>query len=129
MFDLIPETAEFAAKRCLDAAFSVHKRLGPGLLESAYQHCLAFELGKAETRFQKQVLLPLRYDGLELDAGYRIDFIVERSLVVQIKAVEAISPLHEAQVLTYLKLSGLRLGLLINFNVPMLKQGLRRFAL
>jgi GxxExxY protein len=129
MFAPIPERADAAAKRCVEAALRVHRRLGPGLLESVYQHCLAYELLKAKAPVAKQVLLPVEYDGIMLDAGYRVDLIVDESVIVQVKSVETLSPIHDAQVLTYLKLSRLRVGLLINFNVALLKQGLRRFVL
>lgn len=107
----------------------VHRALGPGLLESAYEHCLAHELGKRGLVVRRQVMLPLSYDGLSLDAGYRLDLLVEEAIVVEVKAVEALTRLHEAQVLTYLRLSKRRLGLLINFNVELFKHGVRRFAL
>lgn len=103
--------------------------LGPGLLESAYEHCLAHELHIRGLAVARQVSLPITYDGLKLDAGYRLDLVVEGSIIVEVKAVEALTRLHEAQVLTYLKLSAHRLGFLMNFNVPLFKQGLRRLVL
>ena len=129
MFAPVPERTDTAAKRCVNAALRVHKSFGPGLLGSVYEHCLVYELTKAGVALERQVILPVLYDGMELKAGYRVDLIVDECLIVQIKAVEALTPLHEAQVLTYLKLSGLRLGLLINFNVLLLKHGVRRFVL
>ena len=129
MFAPVPERADLAARACFNAALRVHKRLGPGLLESVYETCLAYELQKAGLPAARQVLLPVRYDGLEFEAAYRIDLLVDESAIVEIKSVDALAPIHEAQLLTYLKLSGLRLGLLINFNVPLLKHGVRRFAL
>jgi len=105
------------------------RALGPGLLESAYEHCLAHELLTRGVPFERQVPLPIAYKGTRLDAGYRIDLLVEGVVVVEIKAVEALSRLHEAQVLTYLRLSGRRVGLLMNFNVEVLKHGLRRLVL
>ncbi len=115
-------------ERILGAAITVHRELGPGLLESAYQACLAFELEDCGLRVERQVALPVEYRGVRLDCGYRLDLIVERTVVVEIKAVERIVPVHEAQLLTYLRLSGLPLGLLLNFNVPLLKDGgIRRF--
>jgi GxxExxY protein len=125
----IPAQAEVAAKATIHAAIKVHKALGPGLLESAYEHCLTHELAKAGIPAQRQVALPIVYDGERLDAGYRLDIVVAGRVVVEVKAVDALAPIHEAQILTYLKLSGLRLGLLMNFNVIQLKDGLRRFVL
>src|SRR5882672_4442997 len=117
------------AKVVVDAAYAVHKALGPGLLESVYEICLAHELVKRGLKIERQVSLPVVYDSIRLDAGLRLDFVVEQQLVVELKAVEVILPVHEAQLLTYLKLSAHRLGLLINFNVPLIKQGIRRMAL
>ena len=113
----------------VDAGLTVHRALGPGLLESAYEHCLAHELGGRGLSLTRQVALPIIYQGAKLDAGYRLDLIVENMIVVEIKAVDALSRLHEAQVLTYLKLSGHRLGFLMNFNVTLFKNGVRRLAL
>jgi GxxExxY protein len=98
-------------------------------LESAYEHCLSFAMSRRGVPVRRQLRLPIRYNGLELDAGYRLDLVVDECVIVEIKAIDALAPLHEAQVLTYLKLSGLRLGLLINFNVVFLKQGIRRMIL
>jgi GxxExxY protein len=108
------------------AAIEVHRRLGPGLLESAYQMCLGRELSLRGIEFQQQVPLPVEYRGLQLDCGYRLDLVVDRSVVIEIKAVGKVLPVHRAQVLTYLKLTNLRLGLLINFNVEVLRSGLYR---
>jgi GxxExxY protein len=113
----------------VDAGLKVHRTLGPGLLESVYEHCLAYELGKRGIAARTQVALPIVYDGVALDAGYRLDMIVEDTVLIEIKAVEELTRLHEAQILTYLKLSGYRLGFLMNFNVPLFKHGLRRMAL
>ena len=112
----------------LDAAIKVHKELGPGLLESAYEACLTHELRKRGLKALTQVGLPIFYDGLQLDVGYRVDLLVEDAVIVELKAVEHVLPLHEAQLITYLKLSDRRLGLLINFNVLRLKDGYKRFA-
>jgi GxxExxY protein len=120
--------AEAAAHQLVDAAMKVHKALGPGLLESVYELCLAHELNHRRVAVSRQVPLPIQYEGLRLDGGFRLDLVVADSVVVEVKAVEALSRLHEAQLLTYLKLSGFRLGFLINFNVPLLKDGLRRLA-
>ena len=113
----------------IGAAIEVHRHLGPGLLESAYQVCLAREMALRGLAFEQEVQLPLDYKGVKLDCGYRLDFLVEQSVVVELKTVEALQPVHEAQLLTYLKLSGCKIGLLINFNVPVLKNGLKRMAL
>jgi len=115
-------------KNIIGAAIQVHSALGPGLLESAYEACLAFELGKRQLRAEQQKPLPLVYEQVKLDCGYRIDLLVEGSVVVEVKSVDALAPIHEAQVITYLKLSGCKLALLINFNVPVLKDGIRRFV-
>jgi GxxExxY protein len=111
----------------IGAAIQVHKALGPGLLESAYEYCLAYELGKRGLRVEQQKPLPLVYEQVKLECGYRIDLVVEGSVVVEVKSVEALAPIHEAQIITYLKLSGCKLGLLINFNVPVVKDGIHRF--
>jgi len=113
----------------IGAAIEVHRHLGPGLLESAYQVCLAREMALRGLAFEREVQLPLDYKGVKLDCGYRLDYLVEQCVVIELKAVEAIQPIHEAQLLTYLKLSGCKIGLLINFNVPVLKNGLKRMAL
>lgn len=107
----------------------MHRALGPGLLESAYEHCLAHELELRGLSVSRQAPLPIHYEGLRLDAGYRLDLVVADAVIVEIKAVEALSRLHEAQLLTYLKLSNLRVGLLMNFNVALFKDGVRRLAL
>ena len=106
----------------------VHSELGPGLLESAYQACLQYELREAGIRSETQVGLPVIYRGVKLDLGYRIDLLVENLVVLEIKSVEGISPVHQAQVISYLKLSGKSIGLLINFNVARLKDGIKRFV-
>ncbi len=109
-----------------DAAMKVHTALGPGLLESAYEGCLFHELSRRGLRVTKQVGLPVVYEGVQIDVGYRIDLLVEDLVIVEIKSVEALAPVHEAQLLTYMKLSGRKLGLLINFNVLHLKDGIKR---
>ena len=106
----------------------IHRELGPGLLESAYEECLAYELSKAGLRFERQKPLPVRYKEVQLDCGYRLDFVIEDALIVELKAVTELHPIHEAQLLTYLKLDKKLLGLLINFNVPVLKHGVKRVA-
>jgi len=112
----------------IGAAIEVHKILGPGLLESAYEECLCHELKLRETPFERQKELPIEYKGVKLDCGYRLDVVVSNNLIVEIKACESLLPIHEAQLLTYLKLTGIKVGLLINFNVPVLKEGIRRLA-
>jgi len=113
----------------VDAAMKVHTALGPGLLESAYEGCLLHELHKRGLRAAKQVGLPVIYDGVQIEVGYRIDLLVEDLVIVELKAVDALAPIHEAQLLTYLKLSGKKVGLLINFNVLHLKDGIKRRVL
>lgn len=112
----------------IGAAIDVHRALGPGLLESAYEHCLCHELALRHIAFQRQVGLPVEYKGIRLDCGYKIDIVAEQSVIVELKTVDKLLPLHEAQLLTYLKLSGLALGLLLNFNVPVLKEGMKRIV-
>lgn len=114
------------SEQVIGAAIEVHKALGPGLLESAYEECLCRELTIRSIPFERQRSLPVEYKGEKLDCGYRLDLLVAESVVVEIKAVESIQPIHEAQLLTYLKLGKWKLGLLINFNVPVLKNGIRR---
>lgn len=114
------------SKIVLDAAFKVHTNLGPGLLESAYQECLFYEINKTGLAINKEVPLPLNYESVRLDVGYRIDLLVENKFIVEIKAVEKLTDVHLAQILTYLKLSNVKLGLLINFNVARLKNGIKR---
>lgn len=113
-------------KKILDCSFQVHTALGPGLLESAYEECLYFELVNAGLKVEKQKPLPLVYKEVKLDAGYRVDLLVENCIIVEIKSVEALADIHLAQILTYLKLSKCKLGLLVNFNVKHLKEGIKR---
>lgn len=112
--------------RLIRAALEVHRNLGPGLLESAYRACLVHELQESGLRFDVEVPLRIRYRGVQLHCGYRIDLVVEKQLLVELKAVQCLEPLHTAQMLTYLKLSRQRLGLLVNFNTVLLKNGIRR---
>jgi len=116
-------------ERIIGAAIEVHRHIGPGLLESAYQACLAKEMSLLGLTFEQEKPLPLEYKGLMLDCGYRLDFLVEKSVIVELKSVDMLLPIHEAQLLTYLRLSKCKIGLLINFNVPILKQGIKRMAL
>jgi GxxExxY protein len=116
-------------ERVIGLGIDLHRHLGPGLLESAYEECLCFELAQAGIAYRRQVPLPIVYKDVRLDCGYRMDIVVGNELIVEIKAVERILPIHEAQMLTYLRLSSLRAGLLMNFNSVLLKDGLRRFVL
>jgi GxxExxY protein len=131
--------APLAVKRCVmtenelskvifDAALKVHRNLGPGLLESAYEECMYYELKKTGLSIEKQKALPLIYEEVQLEVGYRVDVLVEKKVVIEIKAVEALNDVHLAQILTYLKLSNCRLGMLINFNVALIKNGIKRVA-
>jgi GxxExxY protein len=129
------ETAENAemkinelTEQIIAAAIDVHRELGPGLLESTYEACLVFELAHRELHVERQKALPVMYKGVRIDCGYRIDLLVERQVIVELKAVEKLEPIHEAQLLSYLKLSGCHVGLLINFNVKLQKNGLRRLV-
>lgn len=112
----------------VNAAMKVHSAVGPGLLESTYEACLLHELRKLGLKVNAQVSLPVAYDGVKIDVGYRVDLLVEDAVIVELKAVETLLPIHEAQLLSYLKLSGKRVGLLINFNVVHLKNGVRRMV-
>ena len=115
-------------RRIIGAAVAVHRVLGPGLLESAYQVCLAMQLAEQGLEFDQQVSLPIVYRGRQLDCGYRLDFIVEGQVIVEIKAIEKLDAIHHAQLLSYLRLSGRTVGLLINFHEPVLKSGVRRIV-
>jgi GxxExxY protein len=112
----------------IGCAIEVHRNLGPGLLESAYRKCLAYELSQAGLRVEVERSLPVRYKGVEVDCGYRLNLLVEDDLILEIKAVDMIIPVHEAQLITYLKLSGKQVGLLLNFNVKQMKDGIRRLV-
>jgi GxxExxY protein len=128
-----PETAEDRrdprTSAILGAAIEVHRHLGPGLLESAYEECLCHELSLHGLSFQRQIGLPVEYKGLKLDCGYKIDLLVGDEVILELKAVEKLLPIHPAKLLTYLKLANKRVGLLINFNVPLLTQGIIRRVL
>ena len=126
--DLETQRAELnnLSQRVIACCTEVHRELGPGLLESAYEEALAFEFGRAGLAFRRQIDRPLNYKGVSLHCGYRIDFMIEEKLLLELKAVAALAPLHYAQLLTYLKLERQSLGLLVNFNVPALKDGVRR---
>jgi GxxExxY protein len=120
---------ERVATQIVDAAFKIHEKLGPGLLESAYQVVMIYELKKRGLRVQHEVPLPVVYEEVRLDAGYRLDLVVNECVIIELKAVEKIHPVHEAQLLTYLKLTGYRLGILINFNTKLIKDGIKRVVL
>jgi GxxExxY protein len=117
------------SERVIGLAIEVHRHRGPGLLESAYEECLCFEFKQSGIDYRRQVSLPIVYKDVRLDCGYRMDIVVERALILEIKAIDRITPVHEAQMLTYLRLSGLQVGLLLNFNSVALRHGLRRFVL
>ena len=117
------------SRSVIGCAIEVHRNLGPGLLESTYRQCLACELSRAEILFQMEVPLPVRYKDILLDCGYRIDLLVRGKLIVEIKSVEALLPIHQAQILTYMRLGNFPIGLLINFNVTKLQTGIKRFVL
>jgi len=120
---------ERVAKAIVDAAYTVHKTLGPGLLEQVYEVCFCHELGKRGLSYCRQVVVPIVYDGITFDEGLRLDVLVEDSIICELKAVETMHPVFTAQILTYLKLTGKRLGFLINFNVPLIKDGIQRLIL
>jgi len=112
----------------IGAAIEVHKTLGPGLLESAYEECLSRELDLRNISYERQKALPVDYKGVRLDCGYRLDLVVDARLILELKACDSLLPIHEAQLLTYLKLTGIKVGLIINFNVGVLKEGIKRIS-
>jgi GxxExxY protein len=113
----------------IGAAIEVHKALGPGLLESVYEECLSHEFNLRRIQYERQYPIPVKYKGVQLDCGYRIDLLVENLVILELKSLDSLEPVHEAQILTYLKLAGRKIGLLINFNVPMLRDGIKRLIL
>ena len=125
----IPPTVNNIAKDVVDAAIKVHAALGPGLLESVYVKCLAQELAARGHSVRGEVPLPVTYEGTKLDVGFRIDLLIDELVIIEVKAVDAVHPVHEAQLLTYLRFSNKRLGLLLNFNVVLMKQGIKRLVL
>ncbi len=127
--NIVPLLEKDLTDKIIGAAIEVHRALGPGLLESAYQLCLAQESRLHGIPFEEQVSLKLNYKGIDLDGGYRIDFVFDKRVIVELKAVEQVLPVHEAQLLTYLKLAKIHVGLLINFNIPVLKNGIYRRVL
>lgn len=120
---------DLLSKQVVDAVFHVHKTLGPGLLESIYEECLVYTLNKRGLFFERQKQYPLKFEDMVIDTGLRLDLVVENEIILELKAVERVLPVHEAQILSYLKISGLKTGFLINFNVALIKDGMRRFAL
>jgi GxxExxY protein len=128
-YEPLPQEIERVATEIVQAAYEVHRHIGPGLLESTYELCLVHELYTRGLQFEQQLALPLVYKGVRLEAGLRLDILVEKAVVVEVKAVEALGPLHQAQLLSYLKLANLRLGFLVNFNVPIIGQGIQRLIL
>jgi GxxExxY protein len=124
-----PQANDLLTETIIGFAIEVHRHLGPGLLESAYEECLCHELQQNGLEFQRQVQLPIVYKSVRLDCGYRMDVVVEQQVILELKTVDRLMPIHEAQMLTYLKLSGLRIGLLLNFNSAVLKDGMRRMML
>jgi GxxExxY protein len=127
--EVIPVETEEVASTIVDAAFTVHLTLGPGLLESVYEQCLAYELTERGLQFQRQIVLPIEYKRLRIDGGLRLDMVVEDRVIVELKAVDKLAPVHMAQILTYMRLTGLRLGFLVNFNVSLIKDGIHRVVL
>ena len=125
----IPAETERIGKLVLDAAFKVHTALGPGLLESVYETTHAYEVRKSGLTIATQVALPILYDGQKLESGLRLDMLVEKCVIVELKSVETMNPVYDAQIMTYLRLSGVRLGFLINFNIKHLKDGIKRFVM
>ena len=128
-FKPLSEEIEKIAKKVIDAAYVVHKELGPGLLEKVYEICFCYELSKRGLKFNRQVNIPIVYDGKILDESFRIDVLIEDKIICEIKAVIEMNPVYEAQILTYMKLTNKRLGFLINFNVPLIKDGIKRIIL
>ena len=127
-FSSIPDELNSWGKKIVDSAFSVHSKLGPGLLEKVYEVCFCYELQKRGINYQRQVDIPIHYDGLQFNEGLRMDVWVEREIIIEIKAVDLVNPYWEAQVISHLKLTGNRLGYLINFNVPKIREGIRRYV-
>jgi GxxExxY protein len=128
-FEKLSEHEEEIGKAIVNAAFKVHTELGPGLLERVYEVCVTHELRKAGFSVARQVDIPIKYDGITFEEGLRLDLLVENKVIVEIKSVEQVNPVWQAQVLSHLKLTGLRLGYLINFNVPLIKEGIKRIIL
>ncbi len=128
-FNPLSKREESIAEKIVDAAYTVNKILGPGLLERVYEVCFCHELSKRELKYQRQVDIPITYDGMIFDEGLRLDVLVEELIICELKAVDEMNPVWEAQILSHLKLTGKRLGFLINFNVPLIKNGIKRIIL
>ncbi len=130
MFNIDPERERLDSltEKIIGFAIDVHRTLGPGLLESAYEECLCYELSQAGIGFLRQAPLPVSYKNVKLDCGYRMDVVVDQSVILEVRTVERLIAIHDAQLLSYLKMSGLRVGLLLNFHVPVLKNGLKRIV-
>jgi GxxExxY protein len=128
-FKILSKREESIAEKIVDAAFTVHKLLGPGLLERVYEVCFCHELSKRKLKYQRQVDLPITYDGMIFDEGLRLDVLVEELIICELKAVDEMNPVWKAQILSHLRLAGKRLGFLINFNVPLIKNGINRIIL
>ncbi len=126
MYAPLSEKEENIASSIVQAAYRVHSQLGPGLLENVYEVCFCHELHKMGLQFQRQVIVPVVYDNITFDEGFRLDVLVEELVICELKAIQQLAPIHEAQLMSYMKLTGKRLGFLINFNVPLIKQGIRR---
>lgn len=125
----IPDDLDFIGRKIVDSAFKVHTTLGPGLLEKVYEICFCYELQKRGLSFQRQLYIPIEYEGISFDEGLRLDVLVNEAVICELKAIEIVNPVWEAQLLSHLKLTNLRLGYLINFNVPLMKNGIRRYVL
>jgi GxxExxY protein len=128
-FKVLSKREEYIAEKIVDAAFTVHKVLGPGLLERVYEVCFCHELSKRELKYQRQVDIPIKYDGMIFDEGLRLDVLVEELVICELKAVDKMNPVWKAQIISHLRLTGKRLGFLINFNVPLIKTGINRIIL
>jgi GxxExxY protein len=126
---ILTETEEFLCKEIIDATYKVHKQLGPGLLEKIYEACFCYELDKKDIPFKRQVKLPIIYDGLQFDEGLQLDVLIDNKIICEFKAVEIVNPLWQAQIISHLKLANLHVGFIINFNVPVTKNGIRRYCL
>jgi GxxExxY protein len=129
VFEPIAARAEAVAAQIVDAAIKIHKVLGPGLLESVYEMCLCYELSKRKIPFRRQVDISVRYEDVYMETGFRVDVIADDCVIAELKSAAAIIPIHEAQLLTHLKLTNIRLGLILNFNVPIMKQGIKRMVI
>ena len=128
-YKTLSKREESITKKIVDAAYTVHKILGPGLLEKVYEVCFCHELSKRKLKYKRQIDIPILYDGITFNEGLRLDVLVEELIICELKAVDEMNPLWEAQILSHLKLTGKRLGLLVNFNVPLIKNGIKRIIL